>query len=97
MTDLGHFETKIAGWTLYEALGDTMRDEARHFNVDMPTEKQTALVVSALRMHGIMAHASSYDQRENYPYQDKRTGFYPIETSIGRWMRDAAREVLEDE
>jgi hypothetical protein len=93
-TYTGHHERLIGGENIAKHLWPTMIDESIRYNVPMPTEKQIALVVSALRMHGTMVHAGSYDRSE-LGSNDKITDFYPIESSIGRFFRDSAIEILE--
>lgn len=91
----GHKDTRMSdGQDLVDWITPTVKDEARLFGVDMPSPKQMALVISALRMHTIMVHASDYDQSE-LGKPKERTTFYPIESSIGRYFRDAARVTLD--
>lgn len=96
MSNTGHKQTRIGGRSLADHLRPTIRQESQLFNVPMPTDEQIALVASALRMHTTMVHAASYDRSELFPREDQVTEFYPIESSIGRWLRDAAREVLDE-
>ena len=93
-TYTGHRERLIGGENIAKHLWPTMIDESIRYDVPMPTDKQIALVVSALRMHGTMVHAGSYDRSE-LGHIDKLTDFYPIESSIGRFFRDSAIDVLE--
>lgn len=95
MTYTGHKDRYIQGQTIAQYVRPTIQDEANRFNVPMPTDEQIALVVSALRMHHIMVHASDYDRSE-LGKPDQVTDFYPIESSIGRFFRDSARVVLDE-
>lgn len=95
MSNTGHKQTRIGGRSLADHLRPTLRQESQLFNVPMPTDEQIALVASALRMHTTMLHASTYDRSE-LGNPDEQTSFYPIESSVGRWLRDAAREVLDE-
>ena len=95
MSDNGHRQTKVNGQSLADHVRPTIMQESQLFNVPMPTDEQIALVASALRMHTTMLHASTYDRSE-LGNPDKETSFYPVESSIGRWLRDAAREVLDE-
>lgn len=93
----GHKNTKMPdGQTLVDWVLPTIHDEARRFDVTMPDKKQVALVISSLRMHSIIAHAAAYDTSE-LGQPDKVTEFWPIESSVGRYLRDAADEVLRDD
>lgn len=95
MTYTGHKQTYIGGLSIPEQLQYTLKQEAELHNIPMPTDKQIGLVMSALRMHNIMVHASNYDRSElGKPGQV--TDFYPIESSIGRWLRDAGRKLMEE-
>ena len=91
---LGHFSTTFNGINAFDNMRNTLQQEAELFNIDMPTPQQVGLVMSALRMHQIVVHASNYDRRELH-HPDKLTEFYPVESSIGRWLRDAGRELME--
>lgn len=92
----GHKNTMMPdGKSLVEWITPTVQDECRFFGVEMPTEKQMAVVISALRMHHIMVHAGNYDFSE-LGKPEVKTEFYPIQSSIGRYFRDAARVTLDD-
>ena len=95
MTNLGHKDTRMPnGDTLVEFITPTVKDECKYYGVDLPSPRQMAVVISALRMHSIIMQASAYDTSE-LGEPDKVTKFWPIESSIGRYFRDAAREVLD--
>lgn len=83
------------GKSLVEWITQTVADECRFYGVDMPSVEQMAVVISALRMHSIMMHASSYDRSE-LGKPEVISDFYPIESSIGRYFRDAARVTLDE-
>lgn len=96
MTYTGHKNTKMPdGKTLVEWITPTVLEECRHYGVETPTYKQMAAIISALRMHTIIVHASQYDFSDTGK-PDTPTEFYPIQSSIGRYFRDAVRETLED-
>lgn len=95
MTYTGHRDRYIKGQTIAQYVRPTIIDEAYRFDVPIPTEEQIALVVSALRMHHIMVHASDYDRSE-LGKPNEITDFYPIESSIGRFFRDSARVTLDE-
>ena len=82
------------GKTLVEWITETVKDECKFFGVEMPTDKQMAVVISALRMHTIMMHAADYDFSE-LSKPDEITTYWTIESSIGRYFRDAARVTLD--
>ena len=96
MADTGHKSLRFDGKTITQRIEHTMRQESQMYGVPMPTEKQMALVISALRMHPDMVHASQYDFSEPGA-PDTPTDFYPIQSSIGRYYRDAAYEILNRE
>lgn len=95
MAYTGHKDTKMQdGKTLVAWLRPTIQDECRHFGVPEPTEEQVAIVISALRMHTVIMQAATYDNSE-LGQPDEITKYWPIESSIGRYFRDAARETLD--
>lgn len=91
----GHKDRLINGKTIVEHLRQTIDDECRFYIVDRPSDAQIAVVVSALRMHHTLAHASQYDFSELYE-PSKPTDFYPIQSSIGRYFRDSAGDILRE-
>jgi len=91
----GHREALIGGKTIAQHLRPVVDDEARRYGIASPSDKQIALVVSALRMHHTMVHAGNYDRSE-LGEPDKITTFYPIESSIGRFLRDSAQVVFDE-
>lgn len=93
----GHKQTNMPdGKTLIEWITPTVEDECRFYKVEMPTPKQMAVVASALRMHTIMMHAAEYDYSE-LGKPDEVTKYWPMQSSIGRYLRDASRVTLESE
>lgn len=91
----GHKNTKMPGGeTLVEWLRDTIYSECKFYGVPLPTDKQIAVVVSAMRMHTLIMHAAGYDKSELHK-PDEVTKYWPTESSIGRYFRDAARETLD--
>ena len=93
-TYTGHKDLKINKQNIVEYLKPTVKEECNYYSVDMPTDKQIAVVVRALRMHHTLVHASEYDYSELHDPKQK-TDFYPIQSSIGRYFRDSVIEVLE--
>lgn len=95
--DTGHKNPKMPeGKTLVEWITPTVQDECRFYGVEMPSPKQMAVVISALRMHTIMMHAARYDQ-SNLHKPDEIDPYWPMQSSIGRYFRDASRITLEEE
>lgn len=93
----GHKNTKMPdGKTLVDWITPTIEQECRLYGVEMPSPKQIAVVISALRMHTIIMHAAEYDYSE-LGKPDQKTEYWPMQSSIGRYFRDAARETLEKE
>lgn len=83
--------TSLVGW-----LKPTIRDECNFYGgVPMPTDEQIAVVIRSMRMHHLMTHAAEYDYSELHE-RDKKTTFYPTESSIGRFFRDAPLEILDN-
>ncbi|MFA5937564.1 MAG: hypothetical protein WC822_06840 [Candidatus Paceibacterota bacterium] len=82
------------GRTLIEWSREGIRNECQFYNVPMPTDEQIAVVIASMRMHHIMVHASDYDFSELHA-PEKATTFYPIQSSIGRFLRDAPMETLD--
>jgi hypothetical protein len=90
----GHKQTRMPdGETLVEWVRSTVDDECRHYRVPPLTDAQIAVVISALRMHTIIMHASDYDTSE-LGKPDEVTTFWPMQSSIGRYFRDAAQDTL---
>lgn len=95
MAYTGHKNARMPdGKTLVEWITETVKDECRFFNVPMPTDKQMAVVISAIRMHTIMMHAADYDTSVLGKPEEKDT-LWPMQGSIGRYFRDAARVTLD--
>lgn len=91
----GHKDAKMPeGKSLVDWITPTVINECRLYGIAMPTPRQIAVVISAIRMHTIILHASEYDRSE-LGQPDKVTEFYPIESSIGRFFRDAARVTID--
>jgi len=82
------------GKTLVEWLRPTVEDECHYYGVPKPTDEQIAVVARSLRMHHLMTHAAEYDYSELHT-PGKKTDFYPIQSSIGRFLRDAPLETLD--
>lgn len=97
MSNTGHKDTKMSdGKTLIEWIKSMIQDECYYYKVDMPTDKQIAVVIRALRMHTIIMHAAEYDYSE-LGKPDEVTKFLPTQSSIGRYFRDAPLAVLEEQ
>jgi hypothetical protein len=91
----GHKNRRMPdGSTVVEWARPVVQDEARFYGVDMPSDEQIAIVIRALRMHHLMTHAAGYDQSELHSPNEVTT-FWPIESSIGRFLRDAPLELLD--
>jgi hypothetical protein len=94
---LGHKQTRMpGGQTLVEWVRDTVTDECRYYGVPPLTDKQIAVVISSMRMHTIMMHAATYDTSDLH-HPDKVDPNWPMQSSIGRYFRDAGRETLDGE
>lgn len=95
MTYTGHKDARMpTGETLVEWITPTVKDECRNYAIEMPSPKQMAVVISAMRMHAIMMHAAKYDtSAPGNP--DEVNEYWPVEISIGRYFRDAAQMSLE--
>lgn len=89
----GHHNLLINGDDLIKHVRTTVKQECQFYGVPMPDDRQIAVVISALRMHHTLVHASEYDYSELHK-PDEKTDFYPIQSSIGRYFRDAASEFL---
>lgn len=83
------------GKTLVEWLRPTIDDECRYYGVEPLNDEQIAIVVSSMRMHTLIMHAANYDISELQKLNEV-THFWPIQSSIGRYFRDAARDTLDD-
>lgn len=95
MSYTGHKNPKMPdGKTLVEWITQTVEDECRFYKVPMPTPEQMAVVISAIRMHHIMMHAAEYDYSE-LGKPEIKTEYWPMQSSIGRYFRDAARVTLD--
>lgn len=95
MNKTGHHNRKMPdGQTIVEWARPVVQDEARYYGVEMPSDEQIAVVIRALRMHHLMTHAAGYDQSELHS-PGEITKYWPIESSIGRFLRDAPLELLD--
>lgn len=93
----GHKDPRMTdGQSLVEHITQTVTDECNFYGVEPPTPKQMAIVISAIRMHSIIMQASTYDTSE-LGHPNEVTKYWPIESSIGRYFRDAARVTLDEE
>lgn len=91
----GHKNPKMKdGKTIVEWLRMTVDDECKFYGVPKLTDEQIAVVASAMRMHHLITYAATYDTSE-LADRDKVTEFWPIESSIGRFFRDASRITLD--
>lgn len=96
MTYTGHKNTRMPdGKTLVEWLRPTIDNECRFYGIGRPTDEQIAVVAASMRMHHLMVHASDYDFSELHE-RNKPTTFYPIQSSIGRFLRDAPLITIEE-
>jgi len=94
MAYTGHKNTRMPdGKTLVEWLKPTIKDECQFYGVPEPTDKQIAVVVRSLRMHHLMMHAADYDFSELGKPDEAQT-YWPLQSSIGRYLRDAPEETL---
>lgn len=65
-----------------------------HGGVPIPSRKQVALVIRAMRMFHLIEYAANYDFPE-LQEPDNTAKFYPAIISICKFFRDAPLEVLE--
>lgn len=96
MAYTGHKNTLIDGKKITDHIRPTLEGECRLYGIEVPTDGQIAAVVSALRMHYTMVYASEYDYSELGKPEEK-TKFYPVQSSIGRFFRDAGGDILREE
>lgn len=94
MAYTGHKDPLINGQTIVEHIKEGVKHECRYYGIDMPGDMQMAVVISQLRMHPTMAHAVDYDFSE-LGKPDVATDFYPIASSVGRFLRDSAQITLD--
>jgi hypothetical protein len=95
MAYTGHKNTKMPdGKTLVDWVKVTIADECRFYGVEMPSDRQIAVVIMSMRMHHLIMHAAEYDYSE-LGNPDKKQEYWPMQSSIGRYFRDAPRETLE--
>lgn len=95
MSYTGHKQLLINGQNIVQHIWPTMEQESQFYGVPLPTVEQTALVISAMRMHHTMMHAADYDVSE-LGKPDEVTKFWPMQSSIGRYFRDSAGDILRD-
>lgn len=94
MSYTGHKNTRMPdGKTLVEWLKPTIKEECRFYGVPEPTDKQIAVVVRSMRMHHLMMHAADYDFSE-LGKPDEVQKYWHLQSSIGRFFRDAPEETL---
>lgn len=91
----GHKNTKMPdNKTLVEWLRPTIDNECEFYVVPKLTDDQIAVVVSSMRMHTLIMHAADYDFSE-LGKPNEVAQFWPMQSSIGRYFRDAARDTLD--
>lgn len=91
----GHKNRRMPdGSTIVDWLKVTVQDECKYYGVPMPNDEQIAVVLRSARMHHLMTHAAAYDTSE-LGSPDEVTKYWPIESSIGRFLRDAPLELLD--
>lgn len=96
MAYTGHKNTRMPdGKTLVEWVSPTVRDECAFYGVEIPSDKQIAVVIMSLRMHTMMMHAAEYDYSE-LGHPEQKQEYWPMQSSIGRYFRDAPRITLEE-
>lgn len=72
-----------------------IQDSSLFGNIPIPSREQIALVIRAMRMHPLLEYASKYDFSE-LSKPDEITKFFPTISSIGRFLRDAPEDVLNE-
>lgn len=96
MAYTGHKNRRMPdGRTLVEWLREGVKNECQFFGVPMPTDEQIAVVASQMRMHHLIEHAAGYDTSE-LGKPDEVTKYWPMESSVGRFFRDAAAVTLDE-
>ena len=94
-TYTGHHDTKMPdGKTVVEWLRPIIIDECNFYGVPVPSAEQVAIVVSSMRMHTLIMQAAEYDYSE-LGKPDQKQKYWPMQSSIGRFFRDAARDTLD--
>lgn len=95
MSYTGHKQITMAdGQSLVDWLKPSLTNEARYFGQELPTDMQIAIVISVLRDHSLLMHAAEYDFSE-LGNPDEVARLWPLQSSVGRFFRDAASDVLE--
>ena len=95
MVYTGHKNRKMPdGKTLVQWLRPSVIAESKFYHVEMPTDEQIAIVASAMRMHHLIEHAADYDFSE-LGKPNEVTKFWPMQSSIGRFFRDASQLTLD--
>jgi len=95
MAYTGHKNRRMpSGETIVDWIKPTVKDEARFYGIEMPSDEQIAIVLRSARMHHLMEHAAGYDNSE-LGSPEEVTKYWPIESSIGRFLRDAPLELLD--
>lgn len=96
MAYTGHRNKRMPdGKTLVEWLREGVRNECVYYGVQMLTDEQIAVVASQMRMHHLIEHAAGYDYSE-LGKPDEVTKYWPMESSVGRFFRDAAAVTLDE-
>jgi len=94
MSYTGHKDTKINGKNIVDWLKATVQHECDFYGVEPLSDEQIAVVVSSMRMHTLIMHAAEYDYSE-LGKPDQVQEFWPMQSSVGRYFRDAARDTLD--
>lgn len=91
---LGDFSMEVGGQHFVDHVKVAIKNECRYRGIPMLDDMQIGVVITSLRNHSYAMLMTRYDRRERFDLT-KVTDFYPIESSVGRFLRDAGNELID--
>lgn len=91
---LGDFSMEVGGQRFVDHVKEAIKNECGYRGIPMLDDIQIGVVITSLRNHSYTVLMTRYDRRERFDL-DKVTDFYPIESSVGRFLRDAGNELID--
>lgn len=91
---LGDFSMEVGCEHFVDHVKVAIKNECRYRGIPMLDDMQIGVVVRSLRNHSYSVLMTHYDRRE-LGNPTKVTDFYPIESSVGRFLRDAGNELID--
>lgn len=91
---LGDFNMEVGGQRFVDHVKVAIANECRYRGIPMLDDMQIGVVITSLRNHSYTSLMTRYDRRK-LGDPTKVSNFYPIESSVGRFLRDAGNELID--